>query len=61
MTVFGERALKDALKDNFFSLFGLPARYEVDEVALDAAYRTVTESCNACHKEHAGGEHQLKP
>jgi molecular chaperone HscB len=29
------------LKDDFFALFGLPARYEVDEAALDAAYRTV--------------------
>ncbi|MGY8525102.1 Fe-S protein assembly co-chaperone HscB [Paracidovorax citrulli] len=29
------------MKDDFFALFGLPARFAVDEAALEAAYRTV--------------------
>ncbi|MBY4899372.1 Fe-S protein assembly co-chaperone HscB [Cupriavidus sp. AU9028] len=29
------------MKDDFFALFGLPARFAVDEPALEAAYRTV--------------------
>jgi len=29
------------LKDDFFSLFGLPVRFEVDQASLDEAYRTV--------------------
>ncbi|CAG2129698.1 Co-chaperone protein HscB [Cupriavidus numazuensis] len=31
----------EALKDDFFALFGLPVQFGVDEAALDAAYRTV--------------------
>ncbi|WP_454763541.1 Fe-S protein assembly co-chaperone HscB [Cupriavidus campinensis] len=29
------------MKDDFFSLFGLPVRFEVDQASLDEAYRTV--------------------
>ncbi|PWK37930.1 Fe-S protein assembly co-chaperone HscB [Cupriavidus plantarum] len=34
--------MKDTqFSDDYFALFGLPAQYDVDEAALDAAYRTV--------------------
>jgi hypothetical protein len=32
-----------------------------DAAGAQKHYVAMIESCNACHKEHAGGEHQLKP
>jgi len=32
-----------------------------DYAAARKAYGTMLESCNACHEQFAGGEHQLKP
>lgn len=43
-----------ALKDDFFSLFGLPAQYVVDEAALDAAYRTVQTQAHPDRFANAG-------
>jgi len=42
------------VKDDFFTLFGLPARYEVDEAALDAAYRTVQSQAHPDRFANAG-------
>ena len=42
------------MKDDFFSLFGLPAQYEVDETALDAAYRTVQSQAHPDRFANAG-------
>ena len=42
------------MKDDFFALFGLPARYEVDEAALDAAYRTVQSQAHPDRFANAG-------
>ncbi|MGO4302652.1 Fe-S protein assembly co-chaperone HscB [Cupriavidus sp. RAF12] len=42
------------MKDDFFSLFGLPVRYEVDEAALDTAYRTVQSQAHPDRFANAG-------
>ena len=42
------------MKDDFFSLFGLPARYDVDEAALEAAYRTVQSQAHPDRFANAG-------
>ncbi len=42
------------MKDDFFALFGLPARYEVDEAVLDAAYRTVQSQAHPDRFANAG-------
>jgi len=42
------------LKDDFFALFGLPARYDVDEAALDAAYLTVQTQAHPDRFANAG-------
>ncbi|WP_423196604.1 MULTISPECIES: Fe-S protein assembly co-chaperone HscB [unclassified Cupriavidus] len=42
------------MKDDYFTLFGLPARYEVDEAALDAAYRTVQSQAHPDRFANAG-------
>jgi molecular chaperone HscB len=47
--------LKDAqFQDDYFALFGLPARFEVDEAALDAAYRTVQSQAHPDRFANAG-------
>ncbi len=42
------------MKDDYFALFGLPARFTVDEAALDAAYRTVQSQAHPDRFAHAG-------
>ncbi len=42
------------MKDDFFALFGLPARYDVDEAALDAAYLTVQTQAHPDRFANAG-------
>lgn len=42
------------MKDDFFSLFGLPARFAVDQAALDEAYRTVQSQAHPDRFANAG-------
>lgn len=42
------------MKDDFFSLFGLPARFDVDQTSLDEAYRTVQSQAHPDRFANAG-------
>ena len=41
---------------NHFELFGLPARFRLDEAVLDAAYRKLQSDVHPDHHAHAGDE-----
>jgi molecular chaperone HscB len=46
--------LGKVLKDDFFSLFGLPVRFDVDQASLDEAYRTVQSQAHPDRFANAG-------